>query len=160
MAQLVPHWVVAENRNSALAMINSPAFDPRKTVVLESAPGIQTSQDNVSGPAEVVKSSTDWVEIRTTVPSPNLLLVTNNYSTGWRIVPLEPSGQAQYQILPANHTLMAIPLQAGTHHLRIEYLPAAYRIGKWISIAAWLGYVGVLGGCLRRDQRALLKPPR
>jgi hypothetical protein len=152
IAQLVPHWVITPDRNTALATINSNDFNPRRTVVLESSPGIDEIDGNVRGPADVVDSSTDWVEIRTSVPSPNLLLITDNYSTGWRVVPLQDSSQTNYRILPANHTLMAIPLQAGQHHFRIEYLPTAYRVGKSISIAAWLAYVGVLGGwCYGRN---------
>ena len=154
VAQLVPNWVVREKRDAALALINAPDFDPRKMVVLESSPGIVADQDGVSGPAEVVDSSTDWVEIRTTTPAPNILLITNNFSAGWRVVPLETTSQTQYRIIPANFTLMAIPLRAGSHHLRIEYLPMAFRVGKWISIIAVLGYAGIFSGWLiRRRQR-------
>jgi len=153
VAQLVPNWVVREKRDAALALINAPDFDPRKMVVLESSPGIVADHDGVSGPAEVVDSSTDWVEIRTTTPGPNILLITNNFSAGWRVVPLEATSQTQYQIIPANFTLMAIPLQAGSHHLRIEYLPTAFRVGKWISIIALLGYAGIFSGWLIRRRQ-------
>jgi hypothetical protein len=157
VAQLVPHWRVAEDRDSALATINSNDFDPRKMVVLESSPGIDPSDDAVSGPADVVASTTDSVEIRTTIPAPGLLLITDNYSAGWHATALDGSTQSTYQILPANYTLMAIPLQAGTHHLRIEYLPAAYRIGKWISIPAWLAY-GVAIAFLWSRRRKIILP--
>jgi len=151
VAQLVPNWVVEEKRDSELALINASDFNPRKTVVLESSPGIVPGENGVSGPAEVVDSSTDWVEIRTTTPTPTMLLITNNYSPGWRVVPLETTSQSSYQILPANYTLMAIPLQAGSHHLRIEYLPTAFRVGKWISILALLGYAGIFFGWVIRS---------
>jgi hypothetical protein len=35
--------------------------------------------------------------------------------------------QQDYQVLPANLALRAIPMAAGDHHLRIEYAPKAYR---------------------------------
>jgi hypothetical protein len=146
VAQLVSNWVVLPVRDDALHMIDSNDFDPRKTVILESSPGVDPSEDGVRGPAEVVASSTDWVEIRTTIPTPAMLLITNNYSTGWRVIPLETTSQTDYRIIPANYTLMAIPLQAGSHHLRIEYRPAAFVIGKWISIAALIGYAACLLG--------------
>ena len=37
---------------------------------------------------------------------------------------------------------MAVPLAAGHHRLRLEYRPAAFTVGKWISLAACLLYVG------------------
>ncbi len=144
IAQLVPSWTIAPDRDSALATVNSNDFDPRKTVVLESSPGIDPSERAVSGPADVVASSTDSVEIQTTIPAPELLLITDNYSNGWHAIPLEGSTQNTYEILPANHTLMAIPLQAGAHHLRIQYLPTAFRVGKWVSIVAWIGYCAAI----------------
>jgi uncharacterized membrane protein YfhO len=38
--------------------------------------------------------------------------------------------------MPANFTLMAVPVKAGGHRLRLEYAPWGYRIGKWVSIFA------------------------
>ena len=43
---------------------------------------------------------------------------------------------------------MAIPLAAGKHHLRVSYRPTMYVVGKWISIAATLSYLGGGGAAL------------
>jgi hypothetical protein len=150
IAQIVPNWVVRPNRDDALQLINAKDFNPRRTVVLEVSPGIMPTAGAPQGQAQVIATSINWLEIRTTIPVPEMLLITDNYSTGWRIRPLETSSQSTYQILPANHTLMGIPLQAGFHHLRIEYLPAAFIAGKWISIFAVLGYGTILFGWLIR----------
>lgn len=146
VAQLVPDWTICPDRNKAIAAICADDFDPRKRILLESDPGFVPSADAVSGPAEVVDSSTDWLEVKTTVPAPCILLITNNYSTGWRVVPLETAGQSDYRIIPANYTQIGIPLQAGSHHLRIEYMPQAFVIGKWISTASLAIYTLLLMG--------------
>jgi len=76
-----------------------------------------------------------------------VLVVTDNYMDGWRIVPLEGSSSGAYEIIPANYTLRGVPLAQGHHHFRMEYRPASFTIGAWLSLAgaaAWLGVAGVL----------------
>ncbi|HLE16886.1 MAG TPA: hypothetical protein VI728_01230, partial [Syntrophales bacterium] len=58
---------------------------------------------------------------------------------------LNPSFQSKYEIMPANYTMMAIPLAAGEHLLRVEYRPLPFVIGAWVSAIAWLGFGGLLG---------------
>ena len=45
--------------------------------------------------------------------------------------------------MPANYTLMAIPLAAGEHRLMLEYKPQAFLIGKWMSLIS-LGIYGIV----------------
>ena len=57
----------------------------------------------------------------------------------------------------ANWTQQAIPLAAGKHHLRVEYRPASFVLGKWVTIVsivlfAILGALRVWG--LKRAARA------
>jgi len=86
------------------------------------------------------------------------LLVTDNYSKGWRITPLDNAGQQSYEIMPANYTLMAIPLKKGEHKLRLEYSPFGYRIGKQITAFALLFYIFVLIYFLKVRKKASLTP--
>lgn len=159
VAQLVPRFVVKESRDAVLRAVLDPTFDPLEEVVLETAPSPLPSRLAKGGPAHVVASSTDWVEIKAHTDVDCLLLVTNNFSKGWRATPVPPAtrgSQEAYTIMPANHTLMAIPLAAGDHHLRIEYAPAAFRIGAWVTIASLGGYAACLSGwaiCYARRRR-------
>ncbi|MCE9590723.1 MAG: hypothetical protein K8S99_09390 [Planctomycetes bacterium] len=157
VAQLVPGWVLRPTRDAALATVLDEAFDPRETVALESTPSITPDPTATGGPAEVVASSTDWVELRVRTDANNLLLVTNNYTRDWHVKALEPGPQPSYQIIPANYTLMAIPLAAGSHHIRIEYAPVAFEIGKWVSIVSLAAYVACLGAWTVRRRPS--KPP-
>ncbi len=85
------------------------------------------------------------------LPQPAILLLTENYATGWRALPLEGSAQSTYRILPANYCLRAIPLAAGKHHILVEYAPAGWRIGRWVSLLG-LGAYAVAGAlALRRS---------
>ena len=118
-----------------------PNFDPRKKIILESAPfpaAGEPVRGTANGTASVTASSTDWLEISAEVSKPELLLITDNYSAGWRAVAEPDSSQRRYALLPADYVLRSIPLAAGKHRLRVEYAPAAFRVGVWISLLAWV----------------------
>jgi hypothetical protein len=63
---------------------------------------------------------------------------------------LSGSSQWQYDVLPANVALRAIPLGAGAHRIRVEYAPLTYRIGRWISLAAVAALAGFAGLSVQR----------
>jgi hypothetical protein len=138
LALLISDWVQLDSRDLILSYMTHDGFDPASTVVLESPPGIKTAP--AAAPPGAVRTSrpdTDTIEIEAVVNRPAILLVTTNYSSGWRIIPIE-SAQPQYQIQPANWTQIAIPLERGRHRLTLEYSPLAFRVGRWVSIFALL----------------------
>lgn len=150
VAQLVPRFVVKESRDETLRAVLDPTFDPLEKVVLESAPSPLPSRLAKGGPAHVVASSNDWVEIKARTDVDCLLLITNNFSKDWRATPVTRGPQQAYTIMPANHTLMAIPLTAGEHHLRIEYAPVAFRVGAWVTVVSLAVYAACLMAWLAR----------
>jgi uncharacterized membrane protein YfhO len=46
--------------------------------------------------------------------------------------------QKKYEILLANFALRAIPLEAGAHHFRIEYLPPVFVYARAVTIVSLL----------------------
>jgi len=150
--QLVGDWSLATNRERAFAALSDPSFDPRHTVILETAPEPKPVRSQKPGTVRLVDASTDHLTIEADVPQPAILLITDSYSSGWRAVALPGSVQQQYQILPANYVLRAIPLAAGHHHLRVEYAPLGFQVGKWISLVALVIYAGVSAWYLRTSR--------
>lgn len=138
--QLVRDWAVIPDRQGIFRALADPNFDPRRKVLLESAPAPAPTpgRSRRLGSATAVRSSTDELEISAELPEPAILLITDAYSAGWRARPLPGSVQGRYEVLPADYTLQAVPLAAGRHHLRIEYSPLSYRIGKWITLVSLL----------------------
>ena len=146
-------------------------FDPARQVILESRPdpepapgrcsaGWPEAQPVTGGPsagargyAAVVESGTDYLVIEAETDQPALLLVTDDYSAGWRARPLESGPQSRYEVMPANYCLRAVPLQAGHHKILMEYAPRGFRIGWWISIVAAAGWLAALGWLLARKPR-------
>jgi len=138
------------DESAAQAAVTDDAFDPAQTVVLESAPDPAPQPSAHAGTASVIAETSDRLEIEADLPAPQILLITDAFSAGWRARPLAGSAQTDYHILPADQCLRAVPLSAGHHHFIMEYRPAAFVAGKWISLAALACYGALIGWWIRR----------
>ena len=153
---LVGRWAVEPRRDGAFAVLGQPDFDPRRLVVLERDPKLPSGHPSGNpGTVRVTEASTDELTIEADVSTPTILVVTDNYAEGWRIVPLEGSASQSYEIIPANYTLRGVPLAPGHHRLRMEYRPASFVIGVWLSLGRGCRLAG------RRRRVSVAKaPPR
>jgi hypothetical protein len=141
---LVDDWALVTGRDRVLAALADPSFEPRRRVLLETAPDPLPEPGGGAGSVRLVAASTDELTVEADLPRAAILLITDAYSSGWRAVALPGSTQDAYAVLPADWALRAIPLRGGRHRLRLEYAPAAFRIGAWISTVALAIYVVVL----------------
>jgi hypothetical protein len=135
--------------------VRSSDFDPRRRVILESAPAVApVAGDDDPGVVTVVGRTSDSLTIDADLARPAILLITDAYSAGWRANP-------PYRIVPANHALRAIALPAGRHHIVMQYRPPLVRIGIIISIIAIIGTItaGVMRLTLFRPRRNLSPRP-
>jgi hypothetical protein len=154
--QLIDDYRVMSKRDEIFAAMSSPQFDPRKTVILEQFPHPKPTRGGEAGTVKLLDSSTDHLTIEANLPYPRILLITDNYAKGWQASALPGSDQEEYDVLPANYILRAIPLSAGSHRLRVEYLPLAFSVGKWVSIFSAVTYIGVVVWHRRRCHIHLL----
>jgi hypothetical protein len=162
-AFLVTRWRLIADSAARLAALKEPTFDPRTTVLLETAPdpAPDPAPDAAAasvGSVHVVDLSTDALEIDADLTAPAVLVLSDSYSVGWKATPLGAGPQRAYTVLPADHTLRAIPLAAGRHHVRLEYRPTAFVVGAWLTVVALLAYTVAIGSLWRR--RASAKHPR
>jgi len=134
--QFVDNFKVLPPGPAIFREMEQDSFDPRKTVILEERPSLEPVASEKKGTWQITAAATDALTIRASTPHNALLLLTDTYSRGWRARSLSSGPQAHYDIMPADYTLMAIPLAAGNHHFTIEYDPLGYRLGKWISLLA------------------------
>jgi hypothetical protein len=141
--QLVQQYRVISGRDQILQAMDSPSFDPRQQVILETEPNPAPQPSTEKETVTLIDSSANQLTVEADLPHPAILLITDAYSDGWRAHPLEGSVQHTYDVLPANYVLRAIPLSQGHHHILIEYKPVGFRVGKWISIASVFGFVFV-----------------
>ena len=155
--QLVNDWeVIADGKKTLNAMMD-PSFDPAQKVFLESPPDFVPGRGGSKGEVEWKDLSTDAIEIHARVTGPSLLLVTDNYSSGWKAESLPGSDQSEYRVMPGDYFLRVIPLETGSHHFILEYRPIAFEIGKWVSILSCILYFGVFLFCLRKSSLFRMK---
>ncbi|HXW85281.1 MAG TPA: hypothetical protein VEJ86_12800 [Candidatus Binataceae bacterium] len=141
-ALLVGGWLEQTQRDEIFSTINSPSFDPERTVILEDAPEPEpVDAEDSAGTAKVVSNGTDSMTIIAETNRPSILLLTDTYSRYWRARALKGSSQASYAVMPADYALMAIPLASGKHRISLDYAPPGYTVGKWISLAGLAGYL-------------------
>lgn len=149
---LLQEYRVVSGRNEILETMASPSFDPQQQVILESEPRPAPTPFPDKGTATVVESSAGRLTVEADLPHPAILLITDAYNSGWRAQPSGGSAQRAYEILPANYVLQAIPLSQGHHRIQLEYRPAAFRVGAWISIASVIGFVFLAGHQVRKNR--------
>ncbi len=135
-----------------------PGFDATREALLESNPGISPGAGKLESQVKVEDLTTDEIHIDARVSQPSVLVLADNYSHGWKAAPVGPSAQAAYSVMPAYGFLRGIPLEAGEHHLLLEYQPTAFVIGKWISIFAWLALAFLFSGKEKSFSGKNLKP--
>ncbi len=149
--ELIQDWVLLPQRDRIFAAMNHPAFDPRQQIILETTPDPAPVKGKPKGTATITEAGTDYLMVEANLPAPAILLITDNYSSGWRAVALAGSAQEHYDLLPANYILRAVPLSAGNHRLRIEYAPLGYRAGRWISLVSLMFFAGMAAWNWRKD---------
>ena len=148
--QLVGSYRVARQRDEILHAMGETGFDPRREVILEQDPRPAPVATSSPGSARVLRQGTDFLEVEADLAAPSVLLVTDAWASGWRARALPGSVQQHYEIMPADYALQGIALQSGHHVLRLEYAPAAFRIGAIVSLAAWLAWIVALSLVVRR----------
>jgi hypothetical protein len=134
---LIDKFRVMTNYREIFPILVNTNFSPDKEIILESPPNPAPQPSAEMGSVRLASSSSDTLTIEAETKSPCLLFVTDGYSKGWRAVALPGSSQVHYDVLPADYCLRAVPLAAGHHLLRMEYLPLGFRVGKIVSIIAW-----------------------
>ena len=143
---LVHEFTVAADERERFELLKSPDFEPRQRAILETSPSISPAPPSGKGTVRIVRDRIDELEIVADTPEPAILLMTDAYSHGWEALARRESAQREYEVMPANQVLRAIPLSAGKHHIVLRYRPKHFRLGMWISIATAGGISVVLGG--------------
>jgi len=141
-----------------LAAMNDPAFNPRRTVILETQPDPLPRPADTTGTVDLIERSTDELELTIDTPSPAIVLITDVYTNGWRARPLSPGPQKEYNLLRADYILRAIPVAAGKHHILVEYAPRAFRIGRMVSLVTLLLFLVAIAYCVRSHVRRRENP--
>jgi len=161
-AELIKRAQVIGDPDQALAALKDERFERHRRVLLDrpvdvplpTSVGKEATEPGTVRIVEDPTGPTDEMEIEASVLRRCVLLISDNYADGWRVRPIGAAPQSRYEVVPADYTLRGIPLQPGSHHFVLEYRPAAFVAGKWVTVLALLVWIG-MGGKLWIDRRRL-----
>jgi hypothetical protein len=105
-------------------------LDPRALALVDPAPPLPAGLS--TGEGRIVRYEPDRIELRLTTAGPTLALLSEIWlPRGWRAT----LDGREVPILRADHLLRAVAVsEAGDHHLILEYRPAAWIWGRWITL--------------------------
>ena len=145
-ALLMTDAVVVDSDEFALAHLDDPRFDARRTIVLHQQPRGELSFSVTVGRADVISFAAEEIVIRIDSPENAILSLSLPHFPGWSaLLDGEPA-----EIMRAYAGLSAVEIPAGQHTLSLAYAPLSYRIGSAISLITWLGLAVVALFALRR----------
>ena len=119
-------------------MLESPEFDPRRTVVLPPEVRGQINVSNRSSPKISVRSFTpNKVEVEVEATEPALVVVSQSYYHNWHAC----LGKERAPLFRANHAFQALQVPAGRHEIKLLYRDRAFHFGIVISALSLVAVV-------------------
>lgn len=140
---LAGHAILASGREEVFSAIERA--DLRNQVVLEKWPQPAPAESTPVGYVKVLKNSNHCWRLKVRTDRPALLVNTDAWSVDWRAKALPGSVQKNYQVLPADYAIRAVPLEAGLHFLELNYWPRAWGWAILVSVLTLLGVSFLLG---------------
>ncbi|MEO8601859.1 MAG: YfhO family protein [bacterium] len=120
--------------DAVLDRLTDPAFDPRRSVVLEQPPGIALDGGPMVGAANIVTYEPQRVVIEASTPAAALLVLTDQYYPGWRAT---VDGEAA-PILRADYVFRAVALPPGQHTVEFRFVPRSFYQGMALAVVGLL----------------------
>jgi hypothetical protein len=142
-AFFVRNIVIAESAGETFDQLNSPAFDPSVTALLEKAPPISDLTPD-STTADVTEYQSRRISIKTYSDAPSLLVLSEiYYPAGWKAF---VDGE-ETEIYRTNSILRSVMVPEGNHTVVFSFDPASYSTGWTVTHLAWgIALVCILGG--------------
>jgi hypothetical protein len=140
-AWLVPSVMQARDLQNTFAILQNPAFDPRKTAVVESpAPypmeGESTAKPFPAQNVTVARYEAEDILIGAKATQNALLVLGEKYYEGWKVKVDGKPGE----IYPVNHILRGVYLKSGDHKVEFMYDPFPYKVGKLLTLMSCVFY--------------------
>jgi hypothetical protein len=114
---VVGSWTVVEGERAAIDAVTARGFDPAETAVLEEEPGIVPTPVGGAWRATYREAAPEDVRISVSTDRDALVLVRTAWEEGWTAT---VDGEPEH-VLPADGFLQAVPVEAGTHDVRLVY---------------------------------------
>jgi len=141
-AQLIDRVQIVQSGEAAWQAIHAADFDPSATVVIEDGRGISNGEDlSRQRSLSFVSLMNDRVELIAQTSAPAYLVLSDVYYPGWTAtIDDQPT-----DVYPADFAFQAVLVPAGSHRVRFQFEPLAWRWGLLLSgitgagLLVWLG---------------------
>ena len=137
-AYLVGDVVPVADREAALGMLMSDAFNPEQLVILETVPPNFREGGSASGNVEILRYTNNEAEMKVRTARDAVLVFSDSYYPGW-VAEIDGRQTAIYR---ANITQRAVVVPAGNHEIRFHFRPTTVVAGFWGSSGARIGFLG------------------
>ena len=120
-----PDYEVRNNQSALLQRLRAKAFDPAKTVLLQSEPGVSHARTAGTGRFQHLAYATpgaDHLSLKITAETPRLILFNDRFSHHWQAY----WNGKPLQIIRANGIFMAVALPDGAGDLTFVFRPQLF----------------------------------
>ena len=124
-----------------LSALFSPAFDPRRVVILESDRRAAEGVGRPGGKVTLLSRAPGLVDLACTSATSGVLVLLDSFARGWSA---EVDGVSR-PLLRANYAYRAVRVPSGAHRVTFRYRPPGLREGLAVSGAGLLGLVFLAG---------------
>ncbi|MCU0513594.1 MAG: YfhO family protein [Anaerolineae bacterium] len=129
---------VVDSDAFARALLDDPRYDPRAAIILQGDPGLALPAAPPPGARATISTYLpEQITVQISTPENAILSLAQVDYPGWQAT----LDGVPVPILRAYSTLMAVPIPAGEHTLRLVYDPLSYRLGAGLSLVTWAGLV-------------------
>jgi hypothetical protein len=133
-AFFVDEAISARSDGEAFAMLNSPAFDPSKTAVLQDPLPAEIFPRDTTAEVRVVDYRSRSISVKTTASASALLVLSEVfYPAGWKAF---VDGQ-ETPVLRTNSILRSVVVPPGSHTVVFSFDPPVYELGWSLTHVAW-----------------------
>jgi hypothetical protein len=147
--------IAAGGEADAVDRMLAPGFDPREVILGHPLPAGWTPDAGATGTVEWTHRGEDELTLQVTATGRALLVIMDNYYPAWHA----EVGGRDVPILRAHHTFRAVPIDAGTHTVRLYYGSDTVRTSALVSAALLLLLTGVgVAGSVRAARPARTEP--
>lgn len=145
-AWLVPAVAESHDLKQTLAVLQDPAFDPRKLAIVESPPAYSMASPTggavfPAGSTHTTAYQSERIEVTTQAPQNALLVLGEKYFRGWKAT---VDGKCA-EIIPVDHILRGVYLPPGDHKVEFVFDPLPYKVGKWLTFTSFAFFAAMLG---------------
>ena len=132
-AHMVYATVIARNEEEVRAHMTDPAFDPRAVAIVEdtTARPLAGGSTTPVWTAQVTDYKSNTITIAVNSDRDGFLVLSEAYYPGWRAF----VDGTETPVYRTNYVSRGMPVPAGSHTVIVEYQPATFTLGAWLSVA-------------------------